>query len=417
MSAEWQFIVNVSVVALSLGVGMIGFLLLLSRSREKAKQARETVKREGDRKYATLFHTVSDCIYVHTPDGMLLDVNQSTADLLGLPISSVVGTPLSRWIAPRYHTALVTYLDRMKGSHGVERGVLPLMIQSPPHILILEYRSTPIVENGTVVRVQGIARDITEQKRYERSLRRSETKMKTLLERATVMRRNLEVVSREMMRVQEEERVRISRELHDEVSQVLARIRMNLTLMKDGAEGRGDPDLNTKVVDTEKLAGELLNRIRQFLKELRPTGLDEFGLAAAIRRFATQCFDNTGCYAAVSGDVDSLDLFEGEKRTIIFRVIQEGLTNIMKHAHATSVEVRIVKRANDLVIRIHDNGVGFDTKLLEVGSNHNRGIGLLGMSERAQLIRGEFRIQSTVGAGTTIVVTIPSDGTQSTHDN
>jgi len=416
MSDEWQFIVNVSIVVLSLGAGMIGFLLLLSRLRVKARQAREIVRHEGDRKYATLFHTVSDCIFVHTPDGMLLDVNQSTADLLSLPISSVVGTPLSTWIAPRYHTALGTYLDRMKGSHGVERGVLPLIIQSPPHILILEYRSTPIVENGVVARVQGIARDITDQKRYERSLKRSEAKMKMLLDRATVMRRNLELVSREMMRVQEEERVRISRELHDEVSQVLARIRMNLTLMKDGAEGRGDQDLDTKVVDTEKLAGELLNRIRQFLKELRPTGLDEFGLAAAVRRFATQCFENTGCHATVGGDVDNLDRFEGENRTIVFRVIQEGLTNIMKHAHATSVEVSIVKRTDDLVIRIHDNGIGFDTKVLEVGSNHNRGIGLLGMSERTQLIRGEFRIQSSVGAGTTIVVTIPCDDTQSIHD-
>lgn len=408
MTGEWWLILTSTIVATLLGAALLGVFLLLGRIRQRSRQAREQLQRESERKFQTFFNTVSDCIYFHTPEGILLEVNESAAQLFGRSASALQGRHLGSLFEKRREPDVEGYLVRLRSTMKVIQGVFSIRREDAGRVTVIEYRSTPVVEDGVLVRVQGIARDITERTGYERSLRKSERRMKHLLDRATEMRRNLELVSRETMRVQEEERVKVSRELHDEIGQLLATIRLNLRLLINATNGH-DPDVSRKLADTEQLAGEMFGRIRQFLRELRPTGLDEHGLTAAVRRFTQSAADAAKVRIALSGDLDAFDTIAGEKRTIVYRVIQESITNVMKHAQATDVTIAVERLEGGLALEVCDNGVGFDPPPGAGGPNARRGIGLLGMEERVRLIGGSLDIRSTPGAGTVVSVVIPAE--------
>ncbi|HLE16663.1 MAG TPA: sensor histidine kinase, partial [Syntrophales bacterium] len=221
---------------------------------------------------------------------------------------------------------------------------------------------------------------------------------------------NLEIVSREMLKVQEEERVKISRELHDEIGQLLATMTVKLALIKKAFNGTTEGPLQVKLGETEVLAGEMFGRIRRFLKELRPVGLTQNGLVSAVKRLIREYSENTEIDTKFLGEVEALNLLMDETKTVVFRVIQESLTNITKHADATLVTLEVKKRRNSVQIKIVDNGIGFDVTKMNSTAVAHRGMGLIGMAERVKLVGGEFQLTSKVDIGTTIEVTIPLPG-------
>jgi len=206
---------------------------------------------------------------------------------------------------------------------------------------------------------------------------------------------------RQIISAQEEERKRIARELHDETGQALASVMVGL---RNVEESPSVEELHTRLVDLRGVASATLENVRRLALELRPSVLDDLGLAAALRRYAA---DYTARFRIpVETQIIGLDdcRLAPEVETALYRIIQEALTNVARHARATHVSVLLERRDGQLTAIVEDNGCGFDAEqALRAGALENR-LGLYGMRERAELIGGTLTIESQIGCGTTVYV-------------
>ncbi len=215
-----------------------------------------------------------------------------------------------------------------------------------------------------------------------------------LLDRIEAERRR---TGRLQLRAQEEERKRVARDLHDEVNQALTAILLRLEALAQLAP----PRLRDELTETKGLANQAMGELLQLARQLRPTALDDHGFIPAIeeqvRRFKAQ----HGITATLStkGDLDDL---ASEKQLVLYRVTQEALNNVVRHAGAKHVSVDISRADGSVALEVADDGVGF-----AVG-DELRGLGLDGMAERARLVDGEFEIESAPGRGTTLRLRVPA---------
>ena len=210
---------------------------------------------------------------------------------------------------------------------------------------------------------------------------------------------------RQIIAAQEEERKRIARELHDETGQALASLMVGL---RNVEEAPSADDLHARLADLRGVASATLENVRRLALELRPSVLDDLGLAAALRRYAAEY---TGRFK-IPVDVQIVGLEDrrlaAEVETALYRIVQEALTNVAKYANATHVSVLLEHRDGQLTAIVEDNGCGFDAEqVLRTGAAENR-LGLYGMRERAELIGGTLTIESQMGCGTTVYVRIPN---------
>jgi len=206
-----------------------------------------------------------------------------------------------------------------------------------------------------------------------------------------------------LVTVQEDERRRIARDLHDHVGQQLTALRLQLTALLNS---NVDDDWREKVEHVEQMTARLDRDLSFLAWELRPSALDNVGLEAALERFVhewSKTFDIMAEFLA-SG-IDKRQLSHAS-RTALYRVVQEALHNVAKHAGASRVAVMLRRRGPHIVLVIEDNGVGFDVGGLADGASDS-GLGLAAMRERTALIGGTFTIESTSGRGTTLIVEIP----------
>jgi signal transduction histidine kinase len=222
-------------------------------------------------------------------------------------------------------------------------------------------------------------------------------------QRESVIRRQQKAI--QVLHVQEEERKRISRELHDEIGQALSHVLAHLTDSQGDSPVEPDWSLKTRVADLQKLVLGAMDRVHSFARELRPAMLDDLGLLPALRSYLKQYAERTGLHVHFEQGARNTPLNDDQK-TALFRVAQEGLTNVAKHAQATEVEVALCKVKNGVRLRIKDNGKGFVMK----GSrslDQDKRLGLLGMQERMGLVNGWLSVQTTPGKGTTVLAEIP----------
>jgi signal transduction histidine kinase len=230
-----------------------------------------------------------------------------------------------------------------------------------------------------------------------RELERSEQHYRELFGQARLMEEDLRNLSSQILHVQEEERGRLSRELHDEVGQALALMELNLALVK--RNGAVEPTLlKQKIADTQHLLATTRESVHRFARELRPAMLDELGLLPALRAYLKAFADRTGLRVCFAGAT--------EQKTVLYRVAQEGLTNVAKHAHARRVNVTLRALDYGIQMQIQDDGRGFQVDR-PPAAPANRRLGLLGMRERVRLIHGRCSVTSARGKGTAIVVEVP----------
>ncbi len=251
---------------------------------------------------------------------------------------------------------------------------------------------------------RALASEVAERKRTEEALRESEDHYRVLFDEACVMQENLRSLSRQILHVQEAERKRISRELHDEVGQALTAVHMRLGMLQ--SNGVVDlPQLKKKISDTQTLLGQTMDSVHRFARELRPAMLDDLGLLAALRSYLKAFAERTGLqvHFKASAETEKLD---DEQKTAVFRVTQESLNNVAKHAQATQVTATLRQVKNGIRMQITDNGKAFDVERQLCAKGEQR-LGLLGMQERVRLIDGRFEIKSTPGKGTTVSVEVP----------
>jgi signal transduction histidine kinase len=225
-----------------------------------------------------------------------------------------------------------------------------------------------------------------------------------LLQRLAEGERRLRLISRSVVRVQEGERGRISRELHDEVGQALTALKMQIELAEQIAV-RERSAVSSRLAEVRELADRTLQEVRQISHLLRPQMLDELGLVPTLQWLVRTFRQRTGVEVELAheGLEDPLD---AEVGTLVFRVVQEALTNIARHARATSAQVRLRRTESTLSLLVEDRGVGFDAeRVLE--AEEDRGFGIRGMRDRVRLFGGRFTLRSSPGKGSSVEVEVP----------
>ena len=230
-------------------------------------------------------------------------------------------------------------------------------------------------------------------------------KVREIAERKTV-EQQLRALSARLQSAREEEGIRISREIHDELGAALSSFRWDLEDLDEAISQMGvseSDDCRQKINAMMSLIDSTINSVRRIASELRPTGLDALGLVEAIELHVRQFQDRTGIIVTCDSNLDSARL-NPEQSTAIFRILQEAMTNILRHAQATTVDIRLKDEDEEVTLRICDNGRGITDE--EKSGKHS--LGLLGMRERAHLIGGTIDICAAEGRGTMVTVRIPN---------
>jgi signal transduction histidine kinase len=219
---------------------------------------------------------------------------------------------------------------------------------------------------------------------------------------------NLRTLSRSLVEVQENERRTIAHELHDEAGQVLASLMMNLSKIERSAD---QPQVVLQeTADIEHSLITLQENLHRLAMSLRPASLDHLGLVAAIRQSADLAAKKPGLTVQFIANVND-DQLPSDLQTGLYRIIQEALTNVVRHAQATHVDILLNQRGDVLVAMVEDDGIGFDEETIQKENN----LGLLGMRERAEMLGGEMSVESGAGKGTTILVEVPYAGSNSSY--
>ena len=249
-----------------------------------------------------------------------------------------------------------------------------------------------------------LEREVVRRKIGESVVRKGKEQYRVLFLESQVMQRKLRLLTRQTISAQEEERKEISRELHDEVVQTLVGINVQLSALTKGTSA-GLHHLKAKVARTQRLVAKSVSAVHRFARELRPAVLDDLGLIPALHAYtkALAARKKIKIHLIAFRGVEALD---NVKRTVIYRVAQEALTNVIRHAQATEITVGITRLAGAVRVEIRDNGKSFQVPRTLLAKNNKR-LGLVGMTERVEMVGGHLTIESTAGQGTTVRAEIP----------
>ena len=246
--------------------------------------------------------------------------------------------------------------------------------------------------------------EITEHQAVEEALQKKERHYKQVLKESARLHEQLRQLSRQVLSAQEAERKAISRELHDIVAQTLTAINVRLAALKH-TSSHAAADLIQNIARTQRLIEQSVDIVHRFARELRPAVLDDLGLIPALHSFLTHFTERTGVRTRLtaSAEVERTNIV---KRTVLFRVAQEALTNAARHAQASQVEVTVRKLPDGIRMTIGDDGKSFQVQRVLMARGSKR-LGLLGMRERLEMVGGRLEVESSPGTGTMITAWIP----------
>jgi signal transduction histidine kinase len=223
------------------------------------------------------------------------------------------------------------------------------------------------------------------------------------LDEARAYHGQIQEMSSRILTAHEEERKRIARELHDDTAQAITSILVRLRLLEHSAERE---EVLRNVEELRELTSGALDSVRRMAMDLRPASLDDLGLAPALQSYAEKFSQSTP--VAVSLEVEGIGRrLPRDVELVLYRVFQEALTNVSRHASAKTALVQLARRRNEVTLVIQDDGEGFDQD--ELSPTHGTGLGLFGMRERLTLVRGVVEVESKKGKGTKIVARVPLD--------
>lgn len=225
-----------------------------------------------------------------------------------------------------------------------------------------------------------------------------------LLERLAESESRFRRISRSVLQLQEEERTRISRDLHDGIGQSLTALRIQLELLEQRVAER-DAALSPDAASARELAESCLAEVRQLSRVLRPPMLDDLGLGPTLRWLARTLQEKTGVSIELRLEGDEARA-DPAVETIVYRLVQEALTNVVKHAAAPSAAVTVSKEAARIRVRVEDRGRGFDPAQI-LSAAEDAGFGVRGMRDRVHFFNGRFALRSTPGSGTVVEAEIP----------
>lgn len=386
----------------------------------------EDALKASEVRYRRLFETAKDGILILDADtGRITDANPYLQNLLGYSHAELLGKRL--WeIGPfRDIAASRSAFRKLQRKEYIRYDNLPLETKGRRQRHV-EFVSNVYLENGMKV-IQCNIRDITERHQAEEALAKTSKELEKRVKERTaelvaanrLMKKMLDEgkrkeerirESRELLRsllgrlqtMVEEEKMRISREIHDQLGQSLTALKLDLSLIRKRLVSDGLAEQSADVHQIEQSVNRIIRTVRKISTELRPGILDELGVVAAIEWMAKDFQRRTGigCDVTISA-VDTIS--DTIRATAIFRIVQEGLTNVMRHAAASHVNVSLEKKGDTLIVEVRDNGIG----IREGRIFGSRSLGLLGIRERVLLLGGETVIRGKPGEGTLLRVTLP----------
>jgi signal transduction histidine kinase len=253
-----------------------------------------------------------------------------------------------------------------------------------------------------------LASEVKQRKKVETALRKSKRDSLKSLEKSEALKDQLRGLSHQILTAQENERKKISHELHDVVAQALLGINVRLATLKTEA-GINTEDLARHIALTQKVVTKSADIVHQFARKLRPALLDDLGLIPALHSVMKSFTTDTGVRTHLTAFA-GVEQINAAKRTVLYRVAQEALNNVSRHAHATQVALTIRKEEKSVVMEVCDDGCSFLVEQILRARKAKR-LGLLGMRERVEMVGGQFAIESAPGMGTKVIARIPINKT------
>jgi PAS domain S-box-containing protein len=366
----------------------------LTRANEALHAAlvRREQAEEALRKLSSAVEQTADSVFICSHDGVIEYVNPAFEALTGYGATEAIGKTPSILKSGLHDERLYRVMWDTIVSGEPYRGVL-INRKQDGSLYFEEKTVTPLRSGaGNISHFVSVGRDISDQKRVETELRRSREALRALTGR--------------LESVREDERSRIAREIHDELGQVLTGLKFDLSHVASRTTDDGQVEYVELVRSMITTVDDAIDSVRRIATELRPGVLDDLGLEAAIEWQAREFETRTGIRCRFCSSLDETEV-RGDLATVVFRILQETLTNVARHSGATKVEVTLETDAEsrDLVLTVSDDGRGITTDELE----DRRSLGLLGMRERALMLQGKLSIVGDPGRGTTVSLAVPID--------
>ena len=361
-----------AIISLSLLEALLIVWLLINRARRRRAE-------EAKVKLAAIVESSDDAILSKTAEGIITSWNAGAEKMYGYAPGEVIGKHVSILAPPERKLEIQEILEQIKQGKGVDHMETVRVTKDGRRLEVSLTVSLIKDDHGHILGGSTIARDITSRKNNQHALQQ---------------------LTGRLLMLQDEERRRVAAELHDSLGQSLAIIKNRA---KVGLRAPIDQDRVTEQLEEiAETATSAILEVREIAHNLRPYELDRLGLGVAIESMVERVSDTTPI--ELSTELDQIDgLLSTEAETSVYRIVQEGLNNVLKHSHASTARIVIARTGNELEISIQDNGKGMSKQRSEHG-NGTRGFGLTGMAERVRVLDGSLTINSQPEIGTTLTI-------------
>jgi PAS domain S-box-containing protein len=360
----------------------------ITAQNEQLKKAQAELEHTRDR-YADLYDFAPIGYLSLDRYGVIIDINLAGASLIGHKRVFLAGMPLFSSIRPADRATLRTFVQECWSHPNAPAQSIEVETKtSPARILRLTCRAQ---KSGGEARLFTTVIEVTEERWLE-------------LERAAALDRVKALLNR-LVTVQEEERRRMARNLHDHLGQQFTALRLTIASLKE--RHTADEEYARRIERADRLA-EAIDKDVDFLAwELRPPALDESGLNAALHQYLQEWSAASGIAAEFHITFPEAVRLPPDVDTQMYRIVQEALQNVRKHSNASTVSVLIEQRDAEVLLIIEDDGRGFDADRMASPMRDGQGMGLMSMQERAALLGGSLQVESTPGEGTSVFVRVP----------
>jgi PAS domain S-box-containing protein len=386
----WPFVVGSGAVFILIAI-IIASVILNQRRFVKIERQKLEALQQREERFRSLIENSSDAIALLAEDATFLYSSPSTFRVVGYSPEELNGRNLYGLIDSDDRQSLKTNIEQFIGGTDKMVPVHFRLTHKHGHRIWIEGIATNLLGDPSISAIVFNYRDITQ---------RTES-----LEQLSLSHEQLRMLTARLHSIREEERTQISREIHDELGQMLTVLKMDLALIERHATETINYSAEKLSSDINILSDKIdsiIQTVRRIATELRPGILDQFGLKEAVDSELETFQNRTKIQSILSSNFEDFALTR-DKTTAIFRIFQETLTNVARHAKATRVEVFLSRENGNLTLSIRDNGRG----ITEAECSDIKSLGLLGMKERARLIGGEIAIEGNPGKGTVVHVRVP----------
>jgi PAS domain S-box-containing protein len=348
-----------------------------------ARDMRTRLQRDELRaRLAAIVQSSDDAIVGKTLDGVITSWNKGAEALFGYTAQEAVGQPIFLIVPEDRSAEEDDVLSRLRRGERIDHFETIRLAKDGRRVPVSLSVSPIRDDHGRIIGAAKVARDISDR----------------------VERERLQLLTR-LVVAQEDERARLARELHDELGQQMTALRLTLEALKAATLDRHD--LRAQIEMLQEMARRLDEDVAFRVWGLRSAILEARGLAAALRQYVGNWSQHFHVPLRLHTNVSGDDRLPPEVESTMYRVVQEALNNVLKHARAAQVDIALERHADHVSLIIEDDGVGFDASQAATDNDRIGGVGLLGMRERAALIGADLQIESTVGRGTTVFVRMP----------